>query len=87
MVEGRFKKLPADLITQDIARLLIITDEGIQSSGLLDHFIDGLEEKNISYTIYNQVQPNPPIKVCEEIAIIYNKFHADAMLAIGGALF
>lgn len=82
--KDRFKKLPNDLIDQNISRLLIVTDEGIRDSGLLDDFIEGLEDKNIVYTIYDQVKPNPPIDICEEIAIAFNHLHADAMLAIGG---
>ncbi len=82
--EDRFKKLPNDLIEQQVARLLIVTDQGVRDSGLLDDFLKNLEEKEIAYDIYDRVKPNPTVEICEEIAIAYNHFQADAMLAVGG---
>lgn len=80
----RFKQLPSDLIEREISRLLIVTDKGIRKSGLLDEFIDGVEASGIEYAIYDQVEPNPSIQIAEEIAIAFNKLHADAMIAVGG---
>lgn len=79
-----FIKLPTDLVEKQISRLLIVTDEGIRDSGLLDDFLEGLAAEDITYKIYDKVQPNPTIEICEEIAIAYNSLHADTMLAVGG---
>lgn len=67
-----------------ISKLLIVTDEGIRDSGLLDDFLNGLEENGITSSIYDQVEPNPTIQIAEEIAIAFNQLHADAMIAVGG---
>lgn len=82
--EGRFNRLPKDLVEKHMSKLLIVTDQGILESGLLDDFILKLDEIEIAYDIYDRVKPNPTIQMCEEIAISYNQLHADAMLAIGG---
>lgn len=79
-----FNTLPTDLTKKEISRLLIVTDEGIIDSGILENFLEGLDVNEITYTIYDKVQPNPTIEICEEIAIAYNSLHADAMLAVGG---
>ena len=79
-----FKRLPTNLVDRKISKLLIVTDEGIRDSGLLDDFLNGLEENGITSSIYDQVEPNPTIQIAEEIAIAFNQLHADAMIAVGG---
>lgn len=81
---GSFKRLPTNLVDRKISKLLIVTDEGIRDSGLLDDFLNGLEENGITSSIYDQVEPNPTIQIAEEIAIAFNQLHADAMIAVGG---
>lgn len=80
----RFKHLPSELTERNLSKLLIVTDEGIRDSGLLDDFLSGLEENGITSSIYDQVEPNPTVQIAEEIAIEFNKIHADAMIAVGG---
>lgn len=79
-----FKRLPTNLVDRKISKLLIVTDEGIRDSGLLDDFLNGLEENGITSSIYDQVEPNPTIQIAGEIAIAFNQLHADAMIAVGG---
>ena len=63
----RFKHLPSELTERNLSKLLIVTDEGIRDSGLLDDFLSGLEENGIISSIYDQVEPNPTVQIAEEI--------------------
>ena len=64
--------------------MLIVTDKGIIKVGLLDSFIQQLEDENITYRIYDAIEPNPTIEMSEEIAIHYHAIHADVLVAVGG---
>ena len=82
--EGTFKQLPRILKEKQLKKVLIVTDKGIIKAGLLELFIDNLEEQGIFYRIFDGIEPNPTIEMSEEIAIHFNHMHADALVAVGG---
>lgn len=59
--ENSLIKLPPLLILKGIGSVLIVTDKGITSIGLLDRLLAGLEGKEIDYVIYDETVPNPTI--------------------------
>ena len=81
---GKFQELPQILRRMKLKKLLIVTDKGILKAGLMDTFIEKLETIGIKYLIYDAVEPNPTIEMCEEIAIQFNRLHADALVGVGG---
>lgn len=81
---GQFNQLPRILKDKHFKRILIVTDKGIIKAGLLESFIQNLEERGITYGIYDDIEPNPTIEMCEEIAIQFNKVHAEAIVGVGG---
>lgn len=82
--EGTFRQLPRLLKEKQLKKVLIVTDKGIIQAGLLETFLVNLEEQGITYRIYDGIEPNPTIEMCEEIAIHFNQLHADAIVAVGG---
>ena len=82
--EGTFKQLPRILKEKQLKKVVIVTDKGIIKAGLLEIFIENLEEQGIFYRIYDGIEPNPTIEMSEEIAIHFNRMHADALVAVGG---
>lgn len=81
---GKFQELSQILRRMKLKKLLIVTDKGILKAGLMDTFIEKLETIGIKYLIYDAVEPNPTIEMCEEIAIQFNRLHADALVGVGG---
>ena len=64
--------------------MLIITDEGIRKTGLLDSLLAGLTSHGIDYFIYDRTVPNPTDVNTSEAADLYNKNRCDAIIGFGG---
>ena len=81
---GCVKKLPALLKASDIKNVMIVTDKVLHGLGLLDSLKAGLDEKNISYVVYDGTQPNPTIPNVEEARELYINHNCEAVIAFGG---
>ncbi len=81
---GSVKKLPAILKASDIKNVMIVTDKVLHGLGLLDSLKAGLDEKNISYVVYDGTQPNPTIPNVEEARELYINHNCEAVIAFGG---
>ena len=82
--EGTLNQLPTLLKEKQLNRILIVTDKGVIQAGLLDKFTVKLAEQGITYGIFDEIEPNPTLEMSEEIAIHFNKLHANAIVGIGG---
>lgn len=72
------------LVEKNIKRVIVITDQSIYKIGLLKKMLDGFDEADIKYAIYQDVVPNPTIKNIEEALALYKKTNAKAIVAFGG---
>lgn len=86
IIEGEncLQQLPEILKSKGHDRLLIVTDAGIRSVGLIDSLLNGLNEKGITYEIYDKTVPNPTIDNIEEALKLYYAVDAKAIIAFGG---
>jgi len=82
--EGILKILPDTLKARNYEKVLIITDEGIRKTGLLDSLLAGLTSHGIDYFIYDRTVPNPTDVNTSEAADLYNKNRCDAIIGFGG---
>lgn len=64
--------------------VLIVTDKGISSLGLLDGLKKALEDNGIGYVIYDETVPNPTIDNVEEARRIYLENNCQALIGFGG---
>jgi alcohol dehydrogenase class IV len=63
---------------------LIVTDKGVKQVGLLQDIATSLDATNVSYTVFDGVQPNPTdLNVAEGLSI-YNSEECDMVMAVGG---
>lgn len=81
---GSVKKLPELVRRVGFDNVLVVTDEGLMKTGLLDGFFDGLRHEGIQYTVYDQTQTNPTIDNIEEGRKLYVANKCQAIIAIGG---
>ncbi|MCD8380835.1 MAG: iron-containing alcohol dehydrogenase [Lachnospiraceae bacterium] len=69
---------------QELNRVLIVTDKGISSLGLLDGLKAALKEQDIFYTVYDETVPNPTIANVEAARKRYLDYHCQAIIGFGG---
>ena len=69
---------------ENISSLLIVTDKGIESNGLLKPVEDICKFCNINYVVYDGLKPNPTVKNVESGLELFKKNKSQAIIAIGG---
>lgn len=65
-------------------KVLIVTDKGIISLGLIDGLKNSLKENGIEYVIYDDTVPNPTIDNVEEAKQLYIDNKCQALIGFGG---
>lgn len=79
----------ASLIPQEVqnlggGRVLIVTDPGVVSSGLLEPVEERLKSHQIEYVRYDGVQPEPPAGAIDRGAEIFKSEKCSLILGLGG---
>lgn len=71
---------------KDVERVLIVTDKSIVGLGFADRIIDQLEarQNNVTYQIFDTVEPDPDITTVERGAEQMRQFQPDTIIALGG---
>lgn len=69
---------------KNVDSVMIVTDQGIRALGLTKFLEKSLEERGISYCIYDRTVANPTIWNVEEARELYLKEGAQAIIAFGG---
>jgi alcohol dehydrogenase len=64
--------------------VLIVTDQGIRASGLLSPVVDQLENQKLSWTLFDEVEPNPKDYNVQAGSEKVREYKADCLVAIGG---
>jgi len=82
--ENAVRKLPKVIKDLGIRSVLIVTDEGITSIGLMDRLLQDLEKENLDTAIYDKTVPNPTIENIEEALQLYYANHCEGIIAFGG---
>ncbi|WP_134701144.1 iron-containing alcohol dehydrogenase [Ammoniphilus sp. YIM 78166] len=65
-------------------KLLIVTDQGVRNANLLQGIESSLNERNIDYCIFDQVEPNPSAEIVDRGTIVLRETNCDAVLGVGG---
>jgi alcohol dehydrogenase len=82
--ENSLSELPGILKESGISSVLVITDEGISSLGLMNGLLEGLKNTDIQYTVYDKTVPNPTIANIENALKMYHENKCDGIIAFGG---
>jgi len=82
--ENSLSKLPALIKSKDIQSVLVVTDKGISSLGLMNGMLSGLSDEGVAYTVYDKTVPNPTIDNIEEALQIYKNNNCKGIIAFGG---
>ncbi|MCY7500783.1 iron-containing alcohol dehydrogenase [Bacillus pumilus] len=86
MGTGQSKEIGS--IVEDIvlpgATVMLVTDSGVKSAGLVQPIEAYLQEAGYSVFVFDQVSPNPRDNECLAGAELFRKEQASAVIAIGG---
>ncbi|WHY75319.1 iron-containing alcohol dehydrogenase [Neobacillus sp. WH10] len=82
--ENSLKELPKLIKRNKIESVLIVTDQGIMSIGLMESFLNDMRQEGINYFIYDKTVPNPTIDNIEEAFQMYTANKCQGIVAFGG---
>lgn len=81
---GMIQMLPVVMRQANITRVLIVTDQGIKNSGILDKVTRELDESSVTYEVFSDVEPNPDEETVNKINGRYGLFEAEGLIGLGG---
>lgn len=81
---GSIKQLPEFIREKGFDNVLVVTDSVLMNLGLLDSMFEAMKTANVSYTIYDGVQPNPTNINVEEGLKLFHENGCKAIVAFGG---
>ncbi len=87
MGKGAIKNLGAELQSRELKNALIVTDKGLVDLKLTDSLTNELDAVNISYSIFDGVQPNPTEKNIEDGLALLKEQDCDFVVSFGGWFF
>ena len=76
--------LPAVLAEIEVKRLLLLSDPGLQTLGLVDQIAGGLRTDGYETATFAQVQSNPTVGDVEAVVALASELDAQALVALGG---
>ncbi|MDT4830768.1 1,3-propanediol dehydrogenase [compost metagenome] len=65
-------------------KLLVITDEGLIRSGVLEGFFQSLADAEIAFEVFSGVEPNPSTEVLDQAVDFLKARGCDAVIGVGG---
>ena len=76
--------VPERLTERGIQKVLIVTDVGVKSAGLLEPLERALQNAGIRCSVYDRTVANPTVQNVEEARTLYQKDGCQALIGIGG---
>lgn len=78
------KEIPSVLKSHNVKKVMIATDQGIKSCGLLEPILKVLSDDEIETIVFDETVPNPTIDCIETALNVYLKNKCEGLIAIGG---
>lgn len=81
---GAIRKLPDILTLRKLSNVMVVTDRQLMSIGLPKEMLRLLEDANIRYTLFDDIEPNPSTKTVETLLKSYIDNGCQGFVAFGG---
>ena len=81
---GGASNLAKSLQERSFKSILIITDHGVLSAGLLNKALALFKELNLSFQVFSDVQADPPVSIIEQAIAMAQASRADCIVGFGG---
>lgn len=82
--EGSMDKVKEIIEKEQATKILVFTDKGIRSTGLLDILLKKLEEIKVSVQIFDNLTPEPTYQDVERLMEEVHSHSGDLIVAMGG---
>jgi alcohol dehydrogenase class IV len=76
--------VPEEIKKLGAGRVLLVTDPGIVEAGLISSVEDSFKTNKMDYVLYDAVEPEPPARVIDRGAKIFQSEGCGVVLGIGG---
>ena len=71
-------------VLEDVARVLVVSDQGVRGAGLLDAPVAALEREGLSVAVFDDATADPPESTVLAAAEEARRFGAEAIIGLGG---
>lgn len=81
--DGAVDELHGELVERDVGHLLVVTDEQLRETGVVDTVLDSVSS-DIAVDVFDDVEPDPGIDVYGAALDAASQISPDAIVGIGG---
>lgn len=81
---GSVNNLVNEIKVEEHNTMLIVTDQGIKNSGILDKVKNSIDTLDLNIEIFDEVKPNPTVSATNNIYEKHQNNNIKSILAIGG---
>jgi alcohol dehydrogenase class IV len=81
---GALSRLPAQVERLKMKHPLVVTDQGVVKVGLAEQVFGVLKKANVSFAVFDRVEPNPTEKDAFDGVAAYRQHKCDGIVAVGG---
>lgn len=82
--KGAIAEIPGEIVKRGFKKAFVCSDPDLIEFGVTGKVTDLLEEKQIPYSIYADIKPNPTIENVQHGVEAFQSSGADCIIAIGG---
>ncbi len=81
---GAREKVSTEIKSRNFKKALIVTDEGIIKSNVLNMITEYLDKDSIDYVVFDKVKPNPTVTIVKDCVQLAKNEAIDVIVALGG---
>ncbi len=81
---GAVAEIGPTLAAQGHKGVLVVTDQGIVSAGLLPPVTQSLQDSDVGFAVYDEVEADPEESIVAAVVAAYRSADCDGLLAVGG---
>ena len=81
---GAREKVSTEIKSRNFKKALIVTDEGIIKSNVLNMITEYLDKDSIDHVVFDKVKPNPTVTIVKDCVQLAKNEAIDVIVALGG---
>ena len=78
------EQIEAQASIRGASKIMLVTDEGLVKAGIVDKVLAHIDKSKFEVTIFDEVKPDPSVKVVDKGAAIASQKGIDLIIAVGG---
>ena len=84
MGEGVCQQIQTQADVRGASKIMLVTDAGLVKAGVVDKVLAHIDKSKYEVTIFDEVKPDPSVKVVDKGAVIASQKGIDLIIAVGG---